>query len=48
MAIERNAFQKVRRGTHLVQPWRKSRTGVRTPIIESGKLLADILMHPFS
>lgn len=28
--------------------WWKSRTGVRTEIVESEKLLADILMHPFS
>jgi uncharacterized SAM-binding protein YcdF (DUF218 family) len=28
--------------------WWKSRTGVRTEIIESEKLLADILLHPFS
>jgi hypothetical protein len=28
--------------------WWKSRTGVRTEIIESEKLLADILMHPLS
>lgn len=28
--------------------WWKSRTGVRTEIIESEKLLADILLHPLS
>ncbi|HEV2228794.1 MAG TPA: hypothetical protein VGR86_07520 [Steroidobacteraceae bacterium] len=28
--------------------WWKSRTGVRTEIIESEKLLADILLHPIS
>jgi hypothetical protein len=28
--------------------WWKSRTGVRTEIIEAEKLLADFLMHPFS
>lgn len=28
--------------------WWKSRTGARTEIIESEKLLADILLHPFS
>jgi hypothetical protein len=28
--------------------WWKSRTGVRTEIIESEKLLADMLLHPLS
>jgi|SRR5580704_12551672 hypothetical protein len=28
--------------------WWKSRAGVRTEIVESEKLLADILLHPFS
>ncbi len=30
------------------EAWWKSRTGVRTEIIESEKLLADILLHPLS
>jgi hypothetical protein len=51
-ATRGHGIRVVVRGSHYSEfdpdAWWKSRTGIRTEIIESEKLLADMLLHPFS